>query len=71
MFYAVLGAILFSCATTDIREITESMAPGFTAFVMFIKYAIFTIRAEEVFKIVDEIEELNRQCKKPFGLKKI
>ncbi|XP_070502416.1 odorant receptor 82a-like [Chironomus tepperi] len=39
------------------------MSPGFTAFVIFIKYAIFCVRAEEIFEIMDDLEELNEEYK--------
>lgn len=63
LIYNVFGAVLFSCATKDIREIAESMTPGFTGFLLIIKYVIFCIRAEEIFDIMDEIEKLNAECK--------
>ena len=63
LIYNVFGAVLFSCTTKDIREIAESMTPGFTGFLLIIKYVIFCIRAEEIFEIMDEIGKLNVECK--------
>lgn len=64
MFYCVFTAVLFACNTRDIREIAESMSPGFTGFVMIIKYAIFCIQTEKIFKIMDDFRDLNEECKK-------
>ena len=61
--YCVLTAVLFACSTKDIREIAESMSPGFTGFVMIIKYAIFCVQTEKIFKIMDDIEDLSEECK--------
>ena len=64
MFYCVSTAVAFAFGTRDIREIAESMAPGFTGFVMFIKYAIFCFQTEDIFKIMDDLNSLNEYCKK-------
>ena len=66
-FYYVFSSVLFAVTTIDIRELSESMAPGTTGFIMLIKYAVFCRRAEEIFEIMDEIEELNEKCEKNFN----
>lgn len=63
LFYCVFSAVLSASNTKDVREIAESMAAGFTAFVMLIKYACFCIQSENIFKIMDELEELNDECR--------
>ena len=65
-FYYAFSSGLFVVTTLDIRELSESLAPGTTAFIMFIKYAVFCSRAEDIFEIMDEIEELNEKCGKKF-----
>ena len=63
MSYCVFTAVLFACSTKDIREIAESMSPGFTGFIMIIKYTIFCIQTEKIFKIMYDIQELSEECK--------
>jgi hypothetical protein len=64
ILFVISTAAVFSATTKDIREIAESMGPAFTALVMMIKYAIFSLRTEVIFTIMDDIKELNEKCKK-------
>lgn len=63
ILFCISTAIIYASSTKDIREIAESMGPAFTCVVMIIKYAIFSTRTEVIFKIMDDIEKLNEECK--------
>ena len=58
------GAASYIIVTKDILDIAESLTPGTTGFIMLIKYSVFCMRAEEIFGFMDDVEELNENCKK-------
>ena len=65
--FCILTSIFYIITTKGILDIAESMASGTTALIMLIKYAVFNRRAEETFRIMDEIIELNKKCELLFN----
>ena len=65
-FYCIFSSIVFLCTSKDILSIAESMAPPTTALITIVKYIIYSFRTDELFDIMDEINELNEECKKEY-----
>ncbi|KAL7027210.1 hypothetical protein ACKWTF_005362 [Chironomus riparius] len=63
ILFCISTAIIYASSTNDIREIAQSMGPAFTCLVMIIKFVTFSVRTEKIFKIMDDIEELNEEYK--------
>ena len=66
MFYSVFASVTYILSTKDLLDMAESLSPSTSVLVMLVKYAVFCKRAEEIFGLMDEIEEFNEKCKKVF-----
>jgi hypothetical protein len=63
-FYCIFSSVLFLFTSKDILSIAESMAPPTTALITIVKYIIFSLKTDELFDIMDEMNKLNEECKK-------
>ena len=61
--YCIFASACFILASNNILDIAESLSVSITALMILIKYTIFNRRLEEIFSCMDEIENLNEECK--------
>lgn len=63
MAFCLFSSVYFSFRAKDVLEIAESAAPASCGIFIYFKSAAISINSEKMFKIMDEINEINFKCK--------